>query len=84
MSEQQNFFDKGEAWEDTWEGMPEFVQEDQSPHQSILVHFASIEDRQKFSELIDQTITIKTQSVWYPAAEIGTYADKRYIDEGSQ
>lgn len=36
---------------------------------------------QDFSELVKQTITLNTRSIWYPEAEIGRYSNKRYIDE---
>ena len=75
-------FDKGEWWEDEWQGMPEFVQEDQSPTKQIIVSFASYDDMRAFGELIGQKLTPNTQSVWYPKAEIGRYADKRYVDGG--
>ena len=69
------------AWKKEWKGMPEFIQEDQSPWKSIIVHFASPGDMQAFSELVEQTITPKTQSLWYPTAEIVHMMNKRYIDE---
>ena len=34
-----------------------------------------------FKKLIKQTVTDKTQSLWYPEAEIERYSNKRYIDE---
>lgn len=53
-------------YDEMWEGMPEFNNEDLSPVSSIKVNFANAEDRQKFAELIGQTITEKTPSIWYP------------------
>lgn len=66
------------SWHDDWQGMPEFVHEDLSPHRSLIVHFASPDDARKFSKLIGQKLTDKTQSVWYPEAEIGRIAGVRY------
>lgn len=79
--EQKPLFDKGEWWEDHWKGMPEYVSHDLTPFKQIIVSFDSREDMEAFSELVGQTITLDTRSIWYPAAEIGRIADKRYIDE---
>lgn len=78
--EQKALFDRGEAWEDEWQGMPEFIQEDLEPFKTLYVHFECWEDVAAFSRLIGQRITPETRSLWYPEAEIGRYADKRYID----
>lgn len=64
-----------------WEGMPEFTQRDLAPWNSVLVHFESRADMDAFAELIEQPLTEKTQSVWYPKAEILRMVDKRYADE---
>ena len=75
------FFDIPERWEDEWQGMPEFIQEDQSPFKTIFVHFENREDMLLFAELVDQRLTTKTQSIWYPEAKIDRYSDKRYVDQ---
>ena len=75
------FVKESEPWRDEWVGMPEFVQEDQSPWKQIRVSFASREDMEAFAKLVGQTVTFQTQSLWYPEAEIGRYANKRYVDE---
>lgn len=49
-----------------WQGMPEFEQENIDAFKSIVVHFATLEDMQNFSEFINQTVTDKTKSIWYP------------------
>lgn len=61
-----------------WEGMPEFDQKDKTAYKQITVSFASEEDMRNFAALVGQTITEKTRSIWYPEAEIETYADKSY------
>ena len=78
---QQSLFAKGEWWEDDWQGMPDFKQDDLSPIKQIIVSFATWDDMHKFAELVRQTVTPDTQSIWYPKAEIETYSDKRYKDE---
>ena len=79
MSAQESLFDMPEDWEGEWEGMPEFKNENKfNPEKTLIIHFQDKESRLKFSELIGQNITPRTQSIWYPKAEIETYADKRY------
>jgi DNA polymerase I-like protein with 3'-5' exonuclease and polymerase domains len=63
-------------WDAFWKGMPSYKQEDLAPFQTLLVHFASPEDRDNFSKLIGQRIGAKTPFVWHPKAEIMTAADK--------
>lgn len=66
-----------------WGGMPEFDQQDLEPLFTLKVHFASIDDLEAFSKLIEQPLTTSTRSVWYPEAEIGRYVTKRYVDESA-
>ena len=75
------FFNIEDDWEKEWKGMPEFVQEDKTSVKSIHVHFASYEDMEEFAKLIGQVISKKTRSIWFPKADIGHIADKRYVDE---
>jgi hypothetical protein len=69
-----------EGWREEWKNMPEFIQNDLEPFQSVIVHFENKKDLDKFSELVDQKITYKTKSIWYPKAEIADNINKRYID----
>lgn len=71
----------GEAWDEHWKGMPEFVQKDLTSVKSIHVHFETVDDMHAFAKLVGQKITLNTRSIWYPEAEIGRYADKLYVDE---
>ena len=67
----------------TWVGMPTCDSEDQTAWGSVKVNFASAEDQKKFAELVGQTLTDKTRSIWYPPAEIGRTADKVYVADES-
>ncbi len=64
-----------------WQGMPEFDHEDQTAWKTLKVHFADEAAMKTFARLIGQTVTQDTRSIWYPKAEIGKIADKRYVDE---
>ena len=63
-----------------WKGMPEFVQNDVTAWKSILVNFENRSDLVAFAELIGQSLTTRTRSIWYPEAEIVSRLDKRYRD----
>ena len=81
--DQISMFDLEEMskWKEHWRDMPEFSHEDLTPEKSIIVHFACQEDRDAFAKLVGQTITYKTQSLWYPKAEIDRMVTKLYVDE---
>lgn len=48
--------------------MPEYEQESIDNFR-IIVHFRSIEDKLKFSSILEQSITEKTNSLWFPKME---------------
>lgn len=79
--EQPALFEIGEPWENDWQGMPEFVQEDLTPYKTVYVHFADRADMDNFSRLLGQKLTFDTKSIWYPRAEIGRMMNKRFVDE---
>lgn len=63
---QIQFFEIEPEWKKEWQGMPEFVQEDQQPYQQIIVSFRERKDVNEFAELLNQKITEWTKSLWYP------------------
>jgi hypothetical protein len=70
-----------ETWREEWQGMPEFVSEEQKPHTTILVHFKSWDDVKKFAEVIGQKINAETRYMWFPKAELKRVASFRYVNE---
>jgi hypothetical protein len=74
-------FDDDPAWKEKWAGMPDFEQEDLESWGAVKVHFKDREARDSFADLIGQALTERTRSIWFPPAEIGRYADKRYATE---
>lgn len=56
-------------YKDAWQGMPEFGQDDLTAMKSVTIHFAAQGDVDTFSELVGQSITAKTKSMWYPKKE---------------
>jgi len=56
-------------YDELWQGMPEFEQDDLGAFQTVKVHFASEDDRAAFAELTGQALTDKTKSIWHPRRE---------------
>ena len=82
------FFDVNEIavkWDDLWQGMPEFNQEDLLPCKQVIINFETWDDIKVFSKLLKQKITYKTPSVWFPAhiktISIETPKNYRWLDE---
>ncbi len=80
---QMNFFEEigvGKVWQDEWWDMPEFVQGDLKPFNSITVHFEDEIDQKEFAKLLNQKITPATKYVWYPKSNTKKPSDYRYIE----
>tara|TARA_R100001440_G_scaffold24871_2_gene40354 strand:- start:2133 stop:2381 length:249 start_codon:yes stop_codon:yes gene_type:complete len=78
---QTNLFNEEDFYEKHWQDMPEFHQEDLTSYRKIIVHFRNEEDVQKFSELLNQKITAKQASLWYPKLQKRSHYDKVFINE---
>lgn len=70
-----------ENYQENWKDMPEFIQDDQTPFQSVIVHFKDKNDVERFAKLINQKITDKTKYLWFPIIEIDHKIDVRYTSE---
>lgn len=66
-----------------WDGarMPPFALKDLMSFQRLLVHFSCLEDREAFAKLISQKIHDSTRSLWYPPADIGHFAHKKWVTD---
>ena len=84
QKKQIEMFDTGEWWEDDWQGMPEFIQNDLTLFKTVMVHFKEPIDLEAFSLLIGQKINHETKYVWYPKQEIKKVFDTRYVDGGEK
>lgn len=81
-TEQLSLFNNLEKdWEKEWQGMPEFIQNDDSYFHSIIVHFRNRVDLEEFGKLINQNIVSTTRFITYPELELTKRADKVYVDE---
>jgi len=77
----EKLFDIETIFESEWVGMPEFKMNDLTSHRKIIVHFRNDEDVKRFSELINQKLTPKQKSCWFPKMENRITSDKMYRDE---
>ena len=68
-------------WKNEWMGMPEFIQEKQSPFSQIIVRFRNEQDLEDFSKIIGQKLTPLTKSIWHPFLIRGVNSKKRYRNE---
>jgi len=64
--------------DEEWQDMPEFNQNDETSWRHIIVHFNNQSDLDKFEMLIEQKITDKTKSIWYPKMNRMDTESKRY------
>ena len=64
-----------------WIGMPEFVAEEPRKEITLKISFKSEEDKIKFGELINQRVSPKTKSIWWPELEQDQNILKRYIED---
>lgn len=62
-----------------WQGMPEFEQDDQTPVKQLTINFAHADDLATFARLVEQTITMETRSVWFPAKGRERLRDLAYV-----
>lgn len=60
--------DVQEDWRKYWTdaGMPDWLQTDCHPFQSLPVFFSSLQDREHFSTLLNTQLTGETSSIWFP------------------
>ena len=75
LIELPSFFDEH------WKGMPEFKAEDQTSQRKIILHFRNEDDVQKFAKLINQKITPKLPSLWFPEMPHRKTAHLKYIED---
>jgi len=68
-------------WKKHWVGMPEFTQEDNPPYKKIIVSFRNKEDYQEFAKIMNQKLTEKTKSIWYPELDREENALLRWMED---
>lgn len=63
-----------------WQDMPEYIQQDLTPYKSILVNFRNHDDYKAFEKLMEQRLTMKSKSIFYPKLDCESATDKVYIN----
>jgi len=53
-------------YDELWQGMPEFEQDNLKPYKTIVVHFGSLKAVKEFQSLINQSFSEKTKYIWHP------------------
>ena len=75
-----DFDDVGEV-DAEWRGMPEFNQPNNGAYQQVIVSFEDAEGMNEFFNLIKQSYSPKTKSVWFPDRESNKLRDLFVFDE---
>ena len=75
------FDDLEESFREEWKNMPEYVQEDLTPYRVINVRFKNADDVALFEKLMQQKITEKQKTLWFPYAEPRRASLFRYVNE---
>lgn len=68
-------------WKKHWTGMPEFVQEDNPPFKRLIISFRNEDDYNEFAKLVDQNLSEKTKSIWYPKLDREANSLLRWVEE---
>lgn len=68
-------------WEREWRGMPEFTQEKKEAYATVIIRFDNENDLNDFSKLINQKLTNKTKSIWFPFKSHFRLNKKEWSDE---
>lgn len=83
MSQEEELEDLPEEmpeWRVHWKDMPEYEQEAQKPFATLTVRLETQQDFEEFSKLMEQRITPKTKSIWFPAkSHWGNGSNKTWI-----
>jgi len=78
---QATLFDMPEWWEEHWQDMPEFQQDDQTAYKQVIVNFQTLEDMEQFAALLGQRLTLHTKSIWYPEVKPADLLRFQYQEE---
>lgn len=66
--------------ESEWRGMPEYNQPFNGAYRQLIVSFDDEEGVRKFAKLVNQNITDKTKSIWFPQRERNNVVDLFWVD----
>jgi hypothetical protein len=72
---------ENDNWETHWVDMPEFDQPTKEDFAKIIVRFRNDEDLQEFAKMVDQKLTTKSKSIWYPKLKKDVKSLRRWVEE---
>lgn len=73
------------SWKAHWVNLPEYEQERLLPHKMLVVYLDDDETvRSRLAEVLEQRITSKTKSVWYPELQRGKHSHLRWVDRSGE
>lgn len=76
--------DEIDLWKKHWIGMPDFVNDKSEPYKVLKVNFRNEEDYQMFAKMVQQKLTEKTKSIWYPILHKEAASLIRWVEEGEE
>lgn len=71
---------RSQNWKQHWKGMPSYSSENFEPVKQLIINFRTMEDYNAFAEVLKQTLTPKTKSVYWPFIEKDNNSLKRWIE----
>jgi hypothetical protein len=74
-------FDDLESIDVEWRGMPEYNQPNNTAFRQIIVEFDNDKEVEAFAELLEQSVTEKTKSLWYPPRDKNIVVDLFWVAE---
>jgi hypothetical protein len=72
--------DHAQIPEEEWQGMPEFMQDENPPFRRIVVSFDNQKDVDQFAKQVKQKLTDKTRGIWFPFKP-DSHIHKQWQDE---
>lgn len=72
-------FDDLESIEMEWRGMPEYNQPNNTAFRQIIVEFDNDDQVKVFADLVQQSVSEKTKSLWYPPRDKNNVVDLFWI-----
>ena len=78
---QAALFERGDAWEDLWWGMPSYYMADAKPLYRVTVNIFTLDDLIEFRKRLGIRVTPQTDTVTFPKEDIDKPSDWVYTDE---
>lgn len=73
-------WDNMKDWQKHWKNMPEFINNENTPFRTIIVHLETQEALNEFIHLMKQKITDKTKYIYYPYKHKQKLKNLIYVD----